>query len=175
MRDVSFSPDGGEVAFTTGAGGIAVHALGGGPTRRLAGGTGPVWGPQAIAFHRGAGLRGDVWTVRPGSEPIRLTRTHAGVFPVAWSADGTRLLAANPAMHNGRLWAVDAPSGNARPLTDWRGDLYGQGISYDGRTVLAAIGCGGMIGPAGVVETIPFAGGKPTVVVKGPCRASWNE
>jgi hypothetical protein len=77
-------------------------------------------------------------------------------------------------MHNGKLYAVDTTTGTTRALTDFVGDLYAQGLSRDGKTVLAAIGCGGMTSPFGLVETIPFAGGKPTVIARGPCRASWN-
>ena len=62
------------------------------------------------------------------------------------------VLAANPATHNGRLWAVDVRSGRARALTGWVGDLFPQGLSRNGRTILAAVGCGGTISPFGVVE-----------------------
>jgi Tol biopolymer transport system component len=134
----------------------------------------PLWGPRWIAFSRYA-RRADVLLVDPSGRKTRpLTHTRAGIYPAAWSADGQRLLAANPAIHNGRLWAVDVPSGRARDLTGWVGDLFPQGLSRDGRTILAAIGCGGMSSPFGVVEALPFAGGKPRVLVKGPCRASWN-
>jgi hypothetical protein len=37
-------------------------------------------------------------------------------------------------MHNGRLWAVELPSGHARRLTRWVGDLFPQGLSRDGHT-----------------------------------------
>jgi len=54
------------------------------------------------------------------------------------------------------------------------GDLFAQGLSRNGRVVLAAIGCGGTASAYGLIETIPFAGGRPTVIVRGPCRASSN-
>lgn len=92
----------------------------------------------------------------------------------AWSADGTRMLAAYPATHNGQLYAVDVASGSARPLTPFVGDLFPQGLSRNGRTVLAAIGCGGLATPYGLVETIPFTGGHATVIIRSPCRASSN-
>jgi hypothetical protein len=31
-----------------------------------------------------------------------------------------------------------------------------------------------MISPFGVLETIPFSGGAPKVIVRGPCRGSWS-
>ena len=134
----------------------------------------PLWGPGGLAFERG--LRyGDLWLLPDGhGTPSQLTHTRAGIYPAAWSADGSRILAANPATHNGRLWAVDVTSGAARPLTPWIGDLTAQGLSRNGRTVLAAIGCGGAAGPWGTVDTIPFTGGKLHPLVKGPCAASWN-
>ena len=181
--DPSFSPDGSRIVFDridqTG-GDLEVFDIRTGRTRGLTSDHRsmlPVWGPGGIAFSRfRSGGRGDVWLLDPGTrKPRRLTQTDAGINPIAWSADGTRLLAANPAIHNGRLWAVDVRSGRARDLTGWVGDLFPQGLSRDGKTILAAIGCGGLTSPYGVVETLPFAGGRAHVIVKGPCRASWNE
>jgi dipeptidyl aminopeptidase/acylaminoacyl peptidase len=184
--NVSFSPDGSVLAFqhSTGAGSdIYTVARTGGRIHRLTGGhrTGfPLWGPAGIAFERFGSdrcmnCRGDVWVMdADGGNPHQLTHTHAGIYPAAWSADGRRLLAAYPATNNGKLYAVDVDSGAARALTGFVGDLYAQGLSRDGRTVLAAIGCGEIASPYGIIETIPFAGGAPSVVVRGPCRASSN-
>lgn len=136
---------------------------------------GPVWGKSGIAFVRFTRGAGDVWLSDGQPHHARqLTHTGAGFWPAFFSADGTKLLAANPATHNGRLWAVDVASGEARPLTPWVGDLFPQGLSANGKTVLAAVSCGGTPSPYGYVETIPFAGGRPHVIVRGPCRASWN-
>jgi hypothetical protein len=77
-------------------------------------------------------------------------------------------------MHNGKLYSVNVSTGEAKDLTGFVGDLYAQGLSRNGTTILAAIGCGGTLSPFGRVETIPFAGGRPTVIARGPCRASWN-
>ncbi len=183
----SFSPDGTMLAFQHSTGsGIDVYTVRrtDGAIRRLTDDhrSGyPLWGPGGeIAFERFgpdrcANCHGDVWVMNDsGGDLHQLTHTHAGIYPAAWSADGRRLLAAYPATHNGELYAVDVESGGARPLTPFVGDLFAQGLSRDGRTVLAAIGCGGTASPFGLVETIPFAGGRPTVIVRGPCRASSN-
>jgi hypothetical protein len=179
----SFSPDGSELAFThsteTGQDVYTVSTQGG-VIRRLTkdGRSGfPLWGPSGIAFERFGvdGQRGDVWLMdETGGGVHQLTNTHAGIYPAAWSSDGTRLLAAYPARNNGKLYAVDVSTGRARPLTGFVGDLFAQGLSRDGHTVLAAIGCGGTESPFGIIETISFTGGKPTVIAHGPCRASWN-
>jgi dipeptidyl aminopeptidase/acylaminoacyl peptidase len=134
----------------------------------------PLWGPSKIAYQRGF-LRGDIWLMSgEGQTNTRLTRTAAGYYPAAWSRDGRRLLGANPAMHNGRLWAVQVATGRARPLTRWVGDLFAQGLSRNGQVVYAAVGCGGVTSALGWLETIPFKGGRPTVIVHGPCRGSWS-
>jgi Tol biopolymer transport system component len=182
IETASFSPDGRSVAFDRSAGsGIDVFVVpsSGGRARRLThdhSSFEPVWGPSAIAYcHCYGNTRGDIWLMSAdGSHKRRLTHTNAAIFPAAWSRDGRRLLADNPATHNGRLWAVDVPSGRAKPLTGWVGDLFPQGLSPDGKTVYAAVGCGGMVSPYGLLETIPFAGGRPTVIVRGPCRGSWS-
>jgi hypothetical protein len=183
----SFSPDGTMLAFEHSTGsGIDVYTVRrtDGAIRRLTDDhrSGyPLWGPGGeIAFERFgpdrcANCHGDVWVMNDdGGDQHQLTRTHAGIYPAAWSADGRRLLAAYPATHNGKLYAVDANSGATHALTPFVGDLFAQGLSRDGRTVLAAIGCGGTASPFGLIETIPFAGGRPSVIVRGPCRASSN-
>jgi hypothetical protein len=42
------------------------------------------------------------------------------------------------------------------------------------QAILAGIGCGGRPSAVGLLETLPFAGGKVTVIARGPCRGSWN-
>jgi Tol biopolymer transport system component len=183
----SFSPDGSALVFQRSTfHGIYVYTVstnGGAPHRLTSDGRSgsPLWGRDGIAFWRDAHHRacpscfGDVWMMSGnGSDAHQITHTGAGIMPIAWSADGSHLLAAVPARHNGKLYAVDLAKGRTYALTELVGDLFAQGLSRDGQTVLAAIGCGGMPTLTGLVETIPFKGGEPTVIVRGPCRASWN-
>lgn len=186
----TFSPDGTEMAFShsTGRGtNILAVTLSDGRIRSLTDDDrsyAPLWGPRGIAFERfgidGKGDRcanchGDVWLMNAdGGDVHQLTHTHAGIYPAVWSANGDRILAAYPATHNGKLYAVDVETGDARALTRFVGDLFAQGLSRNGKVVLAAIGCGGTASAYGLIETIPFAGGPPTVIVRGPCRASWT-
>ena len=189
VGSVSISPAGDAVAFITSHGqrSDVYAALVREPGRvfrltRNGGGYGPIFGPTGIAYtdlgtptarrHR---LPADIWFLPAGStKPRQLTHARASILPVAFDASGRHLLAQNPAVHNGRLWAVDVTTGAARPLTPWVGDLFPQGISRDGRTILAAVGCGGFISPYGLIEELPFAGGAPHVVRRGPCRAAWT-
>lgn len=176
--DFSFSPDSGRIAYEAGGDLYVISARGGRPLRLTDDRKSfrPVWGKRGIAFVRFTrDAHGDVWLSdgRPG-RALQLTHTGAGFWPAYFSASGRKPPAANPATNNGRLWAVDVSTGNARPLTPWTGDLVPQGLSGDGKTALAAVGCGGVPGSYGYVETIPFAGGKPRLIVRGPCRAGWN-
>jgi Tol biopolymer transport system component len=176
--DLSFSPNSKQIAYEADGDLYVVPASGGKPLRLTDDhkSFGPVWGKTGIAFVRFTqDARGDVWLSDGHPRHARqLTHTGAGFWPSYFSANGSELLAANPATHDGRLWAVSVTSGSAQPLTPWTGDLVPQGLSGDGKTVLAAVGCGGLPGSHGYVETIPFAGGNPHVIVRGPCRASWN-
>jgi Tol biopolymer transport system component len=182
IGELTFSPDGSQLAFVRSyrdAADICTVPSAGGQASCLTDGgwnQAPVWGALGIAFERGGVCTGDVWLMDgDGSDARQITHSSgAGIAPVAVSSDGHRLLGAYLCPNNGKLWAVDLTSGAARDLTGFVGDLAPDGISRDGRTVLASIGCGEIQGEIGLVELIPFAGGPPRVVAHGPCRASWN-
>lgn len=175
----SFSPDSQRIVYED-RGDLYVIRVSGGTPRQLTHDRkdfAPVWGKPGIAFTRfpSRDHTADVWLTNARRTRMRrLTHTGVGFSPAFFSADGTKLLAAIPPSHNGQLWAVDVRTGKARALTSLVGDLNAQGLSRDGKTVLVSIGCGGRLSPYGYVETIPFAGGKPRVIARGPCRASWN-
>lgn len=179
---ISFSPDGKHILFDVsnrrGIDIFIVSSSGGTPRRLTRDGRSrnPVPGPDGIAFARFMpGGREDVWVMdEQGRRGRRLTNTRAGILPFAVSADGRRLLAFEPARHAGRLWAVDVQRGTASDLTGLVGDLFPQGFSRDGTQILAATGCGGIRGSAGMVQRISFTTGQERVLVRGPCRASWN-
>jgi hypothetical protein len=168
---VAFSPDSQRVAYA-GDGLDVVSIRGGTPVRLGDAGDNPVWGKRGIAFFRHSGtIGGDVWmTGRRLNNERQLTHSGVGALPAAFSVDGTKLLAYYPPMHNGHLWAIDVRTGHARSITRWL-DILPYGLSSSGATVLAIAGCEFS---GGVLETIPFAGGKPHVIVPGTCSASWN-
>lgn len=178
-EDFSFSPDSRRIVYEDRGDLYVIPATGGRPRQltRDREDYDPLWGKPGIAFtrFRSRDHTADLWlTNASGTRMRQLTHTGLGVSPAFFSADGTKLLAAIPPSHNGQLWAIDVRTGNARALTPFVGDLYPQGLSRDGKTALASVGCGGTPAPYGYLETIPFAGGRPHVIVRGPCRASWN-
>jgi hypothetical protein len=73
----------------------------------------------------------------------------------------------------GRLYAVSLPGGQTVALTAPTPNLVPEGLSANGKTVLAALFCHSP-GEHGLIEAIPFAGGAPTVLLRGPCDAQWT-
>ncbi|MFN8186164.1 MAG: hypothetical protein U0R69_03700 [Gaiellales bacterium] len=178
---LSFAPEGSAVAFVLGTpsgGDLHVLDLLTHETTRLTddgGASDPLWGPDGIFVSRGF-AEGDIWLLsRDGSEQQKITDFAGGVVPIAVSADGKRLLAGRPPTHNGQIFAIDVPARAVRPLTPVTGELRGEGISRDGRSVLAAVGC---VGPPGQVknriQVLSFDTGKIQVEIDGGCQATWN-
>ncbi len=145
----------------------------------------PVWGPTKIAFDRERLRRGDapayqVWLMNPdGSGRRQLTRTKVpslldGLVPMQFSSDGTRLLAEYVGQDTNEAWTVQVTSGRARQLTVKGVSVTAGGLSQDGSTVL--VDYNGFLNPpsAGTVETVPFTGGRPTVLVRRAGFPSWN-
>ena len=180
-EQVSFSPDSTHFAYADATSGrIVIVPIEGGSATPVTDGPSdlaPTWGSSGIAFAHwpGPGHLGDIWIVQPdGTDAHQLTHTNAGIQPVAFSADGKRLIAQNPATHNGRIWTIDTQTGTARDLTGWVGDLFPAGVSQDGTAVLASIGCGGTATNRGIVELIATTSGRARTIIRGPCRANWN-
>jgi hypothetical protein len=146
----------------------------------------PLWGPGAIAYDRERLRREDapvyqIWLRPTKGRTRRLTNVRvrslvSGLIPVAFSADGSRLLAQFVGQDTSEAWTVGVPSGRAHRLTrkGARLPLQAAGLSTDGATVL--VNEGGVDGPAseGRVGTLPFAGGRTTVLAAQGSQASWN-
>ncbi len=146
----------------------------------------PVWGPRSIAFDR-ATLRGkteapeyQVWLMRSdGSHLRQVTHTHPGplvegLVPLAFSANGNRLLSAFEGQDTSGTWTIQFPSGQLHQLTIGGDSVQAGGISRNGRTVLVDFG-GFEASPShGTVATLPFGGGHATVLVKHAGEPSWN-
>lgn len=147
----------------------------------------PLWGPGRIVYDRERLRRNDapvyqLWTRSLGSSRarqlthIRVRSLVSGLIPFAFSADGSRLLTQFVGQDTSEAWAVNMASGAARRLTPKgaRLPLQAAGLSRDGNTVL--VDEGGVDGPAseGRVATLPFAGGRSTLLVAHGSQASWN-
>jgi len=210
-RDVflgtSFSPDGRQIAYVTersagwdedSRGALRVVPVGGGPSRRLTAertAKAPLWGPVGIAYlHPRPGgpdkdllrstldlIQGDGTGHRsivafPGTSAMS-----DGLYPVAWSADGTRLVA-NATAFDARTtreteegWAIDVVAGTARDLTGKTDGVVASGLSQDGLTVLAETGnvVVSYKRRRHDVVTLPFTGGPPTLLARNAGSASW--
>jgi hypothetical protein len=146
----------------------------------------PVWGSRYIAYDRerlrpGFAPRYDIWLGLPDDPAFarQLTNVPAGklvtgLVPLAFSAVGDRLLAQFEGQDTSEAWTVRVPSGRAHRLTVRGQAVQGAGISRDGRTVLIEQGAFENPPSRGRIASIPFAGGRPRVLVAHGAQPSWN-
>jgi hypothetical protein len=145
----------------------------------------PAWGPTEIAFavakRRGRNFTYDTAVVRPDGNGFRqLTRFRPtadlfGPFPVAWSADGKRLLAG---MNGGYAWttresyAIDPIRGGVRLIAH---GVSPSALSRDGRWVIGQTGDAATTGLAGSnVVRVPWGGGTKRVLLPQAVEPSFN-
>jgi hypothetical protein len=188
---VSFSPDSARLAYAQNAsaasnrGGalktvdLATHAT---ATLRH-GAAAPVWGPRAIAFStvkRGGpyGLRLNVAVVKPnGTGFRRLTHFHprflqSGLSPVAWSANGRRLLAGLGGQDTWQAYAVNPRRGGARAI---RAFVTPAALSRDGRFVIGGDNTEDSFDPGrSNVVRVPWTGGKARVLLRRAGSPDFN-
>jgi hypothetical protein len=190
IQGVSFSPDGAQLVygragahaanvFVVGADGSGRHAITHDGRSAY-----PLWGPKRIAYVHLRPRRNDgpVFQLRlmdaTGGHVrllthMRIPRLLSGLTPTAWSADGSRLLAEYGGQDTSEAWTVDVASGRARDLTGRFDNVLGAGLSADGATVL--VQRGSFEDPAHQsVATIPFGGGRATVLVRHGSAPSWG-
>ncbi|MGA2471406.1 MAG: hypothetical protein ABSG64_12035 [Solirubrobacteraceae bacterium] len=145
----------------------------------------PLWGPHGIVFARQHSRGSDeapisqLWQIQPnGTAEKQLTNIPvgplvSGLVPIAFSADGEHLLAACEGEDTLASWTVDL-SGKTAVAHDLN-DLYDgnkpDGISRDGKTVLYSTG---FEGAPMSVDTVPWGGGKVTVLSTQGTNPSWN-
>jgi len=192
----SFAPDGSAIVYARAAAtsvfaasNLYVAPLSGGAPRALTHdgrSLYPIWGPARIAFThwtRPTGRRGDapkydLRLIAPdGGAAKALTHDHAGfllsgLVPVAWSADGTRLLAQFNGQDTAYAVAVNPVTGRERRLTGVAEGPVAAALSSDGSTVLAGRG-GGAFGGHSEVIAIPYAGGAAKLLTRGQVP-DWN-
>jgi hypothetical protein len=193
---LTFSPDGASLAYSR----SLKNAY---PPRsdlfvvRLAGGTpvrvttdhrsvDPVWGAPGIAFVRlrkprrsGDAYKQDIHLLDPATRAVRrVTSTRvpfllSGLDPVSWSADGLRLLAEYGGQDTSFAETVDPATGKVRRVGRSSDGLVGHDLSADGSTILATTG-GYDPGDPHDIVTIPYAGGRPTVLVRDAFSPDWT-
>jgi hypothetical protein len=190
----SFSPDSTKLAYVQRAIASTVRVAGTLRTIDLAtrsvttlhrAATRPVWGPATIAFSTVVSRpRYDVLNVasiRPDGTGFRqITHLHArlmifGVFPVAWSQDGTRLLGGvvgQDAWTARESYAIDPLHGGLRLIAH---SVMPSALSRDGRYAIGQTGdpecCG--FAHSNIVR-VPWTGGTKHVLLRRAMVASFN-
>jgi Tol biopolymer transport system component len=150
----------------------------------------PLWGATGIVYShetprpKNANPALQLWLISPtGTAKRQLTDTPVaanveGLTPIAFSANGKHLLAnfiGPQGSDHAEAYAVDVGGPKPSPPRDLtgqgNGDI-GDAISSDGDTILLTDGIASAATPS--VETVPWAGGKPTAVVPDGAYASWD-
>jgi len=149
----------------------------------------PLWGPTGqIVFARQLGSKqrqygpkNELYLMNEEGQQIsKLTTTQVsplavGLSPIAWSESGKQLLTEYNGEDQSYAVAVNPVTGAQKPLTkNAETGFQGAAISADGKMVLgtSGLGFGGNSHPD--VVTVPFKGGKKTVLVKGAFEPSWG-
>jgi Tol biopolymer transport system component len=194
VQGVSFSPQGDRIAYASSRTlkpsarvNVFVAALDGSGTHAITHdgrSLYPLWGPTRIAFSHERLRRFDapVFQLRvmdPDGDGVRqlthmrIPRLVSGLTATAWSADGSRLLAEYGGQDTSDAWTVDVAGGRARDLTGRLDGVIGRGLSADGTTVLVQRGY--FDDPRHQsVATVPFSGGRATVLVRHGSAPSWG-
>jgi hypothetical protein len=193
---LTFSPDGASLAYARSLKNaypprsdlFVVPVAGGTPVRVTTGhrAVDPVWGAPGIAFvrlrrpgRRGDAYKQDIYVLDPATRAVRrVTRTKvpfllSGLDPVSWSADGLRLLAEYGGQDTSFAETVDPATGGVRRVGRSSDGLVGHDLSADGSTILATTG-GYDPGDPHDVVTIPYEGGRPTVLVRDAFSPDWT-
>jgi hypothetical protein len=146
----------------------------------------PLWGPAGdIVFDRQSARDGDapqynLYAIHPDGGALRritslkIPPLLSGLVPLEMSADGSRLLAQFVGQDTSVGFAVNPSSGNTRALSKtMETGLVATDLTGDGRTVLGMTGGADPSNRHDVV-TMPYAGGKPTVVVRRAAYPDWT-
>jgi WD40 repeat protein len=145
----------------------------------------PVWGPTYIAYDRERSRHlspeYQIWLATPAGVRVRkLTHISVGALlqglvPLAFSANGSRLLAELEGEDTSNAYAVTVASGRARAVTVHRQTVQAAGISSDGSTLLVDAGSFEQPASSGRIVIVPFGGGPAKVLVAHGSEGSWND
>jgi hypothetical protein len=144
----------------------------------------PLWGPTYIAYDRERARRlspeYQIWLATLTNPRVRkLTHISVGslvqgLVPVEFSLSGSRLLAEFVGEDTSEAYAVNVASGSARSLSFGDQEAQGAGISSDGSMLLLDTDSFEQPPSRGRIVTVPWGGGRPTVLVAHGAQASWN-
>jgi hypothetical protein len=198
FNGVSFSPESDEIVYgvsqteNTLKSDVFRYTLGGGTPQALTTGkvsAYPLWGPKdqiAFAQFHGGDKRNEVPTSQlfamdsEGQRISQLSHTKVGplsqgLLPIAWSANGARLLTQFAGEDQSYAVAVSTVTGTEKKLTkNPETGLVGAALSPDGSTVLGTVGLGFGGNPNPKVVTVPWSGGPEKVLVPGGYEPSWG-
>jgi Tol biopolymer transport system component len=149
----------------------------------------PLWGPKGqIVFARQLGAKSrkygpanQLFVMNEDGEQIsQVTHTKVnalaqGLTPIAFSANGARLLTEFGGQDQGYAVAVSLVTGGEKKLTDdVETGFQGSALTADGSTILGTTGLG--FGPAHPkIVTMPWGGGPEKLLVAGAYFPSWSE
>ncbi len=145
----------------------------------------PLWGAGGkIVFvkllnakHRLYGPKNELFLMSPDGGAVRqLTHTVVGqlvqgLTPTQWSANGTRLLSEFTGQDTSYAVTVSPKTGAQRSVDMAKG-LVATALSTDGRLILGYTGFLGP-GPHDVI-TVPYRGGKASMLARGGYEPAWN-
>jgi Tol biopolymer transport system component len=146
----------------------------------------PVWGPEEILFDRFNRRRGDapafnLWAVEPEADgalrrltKLKIPRLVSGLVPLEVSSNARRLLSVFTGQDTEVGFTVATRTGKTRALSrDFETGLVGFDLSADGRRILAHTG-GWDPAAAHDVVSVPYGGGRPTVLVEDAAYPDWT-
>jgi len=132
------------------------------------------------AKKRKYGPKNELYLMSPqGKQVKRLTHTSVpqllqGLFPTEWSANGNRLLAEFEGQDTSYAVKVDPKTGAQKPVSkSGEQGFVGTALSSDGSLVLGYTG-GFEPGPNHDVVSIPYGGGKATILAKNAFEPDWS-
>ncbi len=173
---------------------LMIAPVAGGPVRKLTSdghSLYPLWGPTQIAYVRYSrptgrhrhedGPKYNLWLINPdGSGRRQLTHDRVpflltGLTPTDWSADGTRLLTQFGGQDTTYAVTVNPVSGRERIVGKASQGIVGTSLSMDGSTILGYTGGAFEDQNKENTITVPYTGGKQTVLVKHGYFPDWSK
>jgi hypothetical protein len=145
----------------------------------------PVWGKLGIAYTlskgrgKGNAPQYQIWLLN-GSHNTQITHVHAGILeeglvPLAVSANGVDMIADFVGEDTSNAYTVNLKTHASKELMVSGQTVTPWGVSKNGKRVLIVFGGFETNVSAGKIETLPFGGGSPTVLVAHGNFPSWNQ